>query len=95
MTSETGHGRQRPSLIEFLTGGELGGRHASKVSQHDTQHGPQKETSSSGSYGSTPQANASVSEGQDTHMNDSSTPCNVAAGMVEIVLKWLLHLCEC
>ncbi|KAF5273419.1 hypothetical protein FQA39_LY07436 [Lamprigera yunnana] len=32
MTSETTHGRhQRPSLIEFLTGGELGSRHGSKV----------------------------------------------------------------
>lgn len=31
MTSEVphGHGRQRPSLIEFLTGGDLG-RHTSK-----------------------------------------------------------------
>lgn len=36
MTSET-HGRQRPSLIEFLTGGELG-RHGSKIiSDHHMQ----------------------------------------------------------
>ncbi|KAK4883609.1 hypothetical protein RN001_006928 [Aquatica leii] len=32
MTSEVSHNRhQRPSLIEFLTGGELGSRHGSKV----------------------------------------------------------------
>lgn len=38
MTSEVHHGRhQRPSLIEFLTGGELGGRHSSKSA--GDQHG--------------------------------------------------------
>lgn len=37
MTSET-HGKQRPSLIEFLTGGELG-RHGSKIiSDHHQGH---------------------------------------------------------
>lgn len=39
MTSEVQHGRhQRPSLIEFLTGGDLGSRHASKsVGETHTQ----------------------------------------------------------
>lgn len=42
MTSEVPHhGRhQRPSLIEFLTGGELSGRHSSKSASD--QHGHQQ-----------------------------------------------------
>lgn len=40
------------------------------------------ESSSSASYGSTPnQGNASASEVHDPNANDSSTPCNAATGL--------------
>ncbi|XP_017782231.1 PREDICTED: LOW QUALITY PROTEIN: protein unc-80 homolog, partial [Nicrophorus vespilloides] len=77
MTSETNHGRhQRPSLIEFLTGGELGGRHVSKVTPNERgDNGQHKasfvESSSSTSFASN-QANVSISEGQELTQNDST-----------------------
>lgn len=93
------HGRhQRPSLIEFLTGGDLG-RHAPKSASEQLiqQKGEVKiycdlcsdnnkvfheESSSSASYGSTPnQGNVSASDSHDQNANGSSTPCNVATGL--------------
>ncbi|XP_031332358.1 protein unc-80 homolog isoform X3 [Photinus pyralis] len=81
MTSEVNQGRhQRPSLIEFLTGGELGSRHGSKVlpDHHSSiSHQPTKESSSSASYGSTSiQGNVSISEGPEA-APDNSVPSNV------------------
>ncbi|XP_025829365.1 protein unc-80 homolog [Agrilus planipennis] len=77
MTSEVPVTRhQRPSLIEFLTGSDLSGRHSSRTSSdhHLNVQQPQKESSSSTSYGSTPnQGNTSLSEAQEAVINECST----------------------
>lgn len=96
MTTETEKGRtQRPSLIDFLTGGEI--KHATKTLQDHLQaKGTVKlfwyqsvyqeihllESSSSTSYGSTPnQANVSISEGPEgCATNEGSAPCAAPTG---------------
>ena len=92
MTTETNHGRQRPSLISLLTGD-----HGSKGStDHPHTTLPPKgrllnskleyyrrgitivpESSTSTSQ-STP--NQAASDAQDVNANDSSTPCNAVTG---------------
>ncbi|XP_065170367.1 protein unc-80 homolog isoform X8 [Atheta coriaria] len=61
VASEINQRHQRPSLIEFLTGGEHGTRHGSKSAPNDSN---QKESSSSTSFTSN-QVNASISEGNE------------------------------